>query len=404
MHDKLMQITQQASWHDRLPRYAYLAHLVRDKRVLDLGCGTGEGAALLAEAGARQVLAIDPSSASIEHARATYELPNLSFIARFVEDPLDAGQLTESGDFDSADPLAAADAFEAQLTSVRIAAPSPLETQSTESDDAPSEPPEGEESGTQPALAEPEQVHEAIAEPEPTHEAELAPESTETVPALEPDLGPEPSSETEAPLESESAPQSTSAGGGERFDIVLAINPDLPINDPAFLQRLLSFLDEGGFLVVSARIDGSHCLSDLLAHFEPGTNPGEPVTFADSEALRQHFAQLGLSAREVVQHAALSTRFAPANEPERAIDRVFGSTRESIPRFRLFFLFKGEARDVGAFECHVPLEPLVAQLGEGINALVSRISRLEHRALLVDEQRAQNVGLTDDLVEELRRA
>lgn len=50
----------------------------KGRRVLEVGCGTGETAALLAEAGAA-VLAVDYATAAIEQARARHQHPNLSF-------------------------------------------------------------------------------------------------------------------------------------------------------------------------------------------------------------------------------------------------------------------------------------------------------------------------------------
>ena len=64
------------AWHRA--RYAFALPYVEGKRVLDVGCGEGYGAALLAER-AREVVAVDYSPAAIEHAQATYARPNLRF-------------------------------------------------------------------------------------------------------------------------------------------------------------------------------------------------------------------------------------------------------------------------------------------------------------------------------------
>ncbi|MEO8055239.1 MAG: class I SAM-dependent methyltransferase [Acidobacteriota bacterium] len=48
-------------------------------RVLDAGCGTGYGAAVFAEAGAKSVLAVDLDSFSIRFARRRYSRPAISF-------------------------------------------------------------------------------------------------------------------------------------------------------------------------------------------------------------------------------------------------------------------------------------------------------------------------------------
>lgn len=51
----------------------------KGKRVLDLGCGTGQLAHLIAKRKAKYVLGIDYSAEAIKNARAKYNLPNLFF-------------------------------------------------------------------------------------------------------------------------------------------------------------------------------------------------------------------------------------------------------------------------------------------------------------------------------------
>lgn len=55
-------------------------------RVLDFGCGSGYGVALLAER-AGEVVGLDRSPASIEYARARYARPNASYRVADLEDP-----------------------------------------------------------------------------------------------------------------------------------------------------------------------------------------------------------------------------------------------------------------------------------------------------------------------------
>jgi 2-polyprenyl-3-methyl-5-hydroxy-6-metoxy-1,4-benzoquinol methylase len=64
------------AWHRA--RYEFARPFVSSRRVLDVGCGEGYGAALLSR-DADDVVAIDYSPAAIEHARKTYRRLNLRF-------------------------------------------------------------------------------------------------------------------------------------------------------------------------------------------------------------------------------------------------------------------------------------------------------------------------------------
>lgn len=55
-------------WH----RYALARSLAAGRRVLDAACGEGYGSALLADAGAREVLGVDLGAEAVAHARARY--------------------------------------------------------------------------------------------------------------------------------------------------------------------------------------------------------------------------------------------------------------------------------------------------------------------------------------------
>ena len=60
-------------------RYQLAAKWAVNKRVLDIGCGLGQGAEYLAKKKAKQVIGIDRSGAAINYARKKYSRPNLVF-------------------------------------------------------------------------------------------------------------------------------------------------------------------------------------------------------------------------------------------------------------------------------------------------------------------------------------
>ncbi len=66
-------------WNEHIARYHFARRLARSRRVLDLACGTGYGAATLAEAAAR-VTGIDISADAIAYAREHYDAGNLTFL------------------------------------------------------------------------------------------------------------------------------------------------------------------------------------------------------------------------------------------------------------------------------------------------------------------------------------
>ena len=67
---------QHYAWH--VARYRFALPFVVGKRVMDIGCGEGYGAALLAPV-AREVVAVDYSPAAVRHAQETYRRDNLRF-------------------------------------------------------------------------------------------------------------------------------------------------------------------------------------------------------------------------------------------------------------------------------------------------------------------------------------
>lgn len=72
---------------DYLARYAFARSFIERRSVLDVGCGLGYGAHLMAESGARRVLATDASRRTIRAAQILYHADNLRFaVARGVPD------------------------------------------------------------------------------------------------------------------------------------------------------------------------------------------------------------------------------------------------------------------------------------------------------------------------------
>jgi SAM-dependent methyltransferase len=67
------------AWLRRLPTYLYLVDLLPGRRVLEVGCGVGDGAQFLADHGAGQVVGVDRSEASIADARTRHRQINLEF-------------------------------------------------------------------------------------------------------------------------------------------------------------------------------------------------------------------------------------------------------------------------------------------------------------------------------------
>lgn len=65
-------------WYEHWHRYVFALDLIDDQAVLDLACGEGYGADLLARR-ARSVVGMDSSAAAIAHAAARYRRDNLEF-------------------------------------------------------------------------------------------------------------------------------------------------------------------------------------------------------------------------------------------------------------------------------------------------------------------------------------
>ena len=60
-------------------RYLFASQFVKSKTVLDAACGTGYGASIMLDAGAKKVVGIDNSSEAIEYCKKNYKKNNLEF-------------------------------------------------------------------------------------------------------------------------------------------------------------------------------------------------------------------------------------------------------------------------------------------------------------------------------------
>jgi glycosyltransferase involved in cell wall biosynthesis/SAM-dependent methyltransferase len=96
-------------YHEHAARYLFAAQAVEGKRVLDVGCGVGYGTALLADAGAREVVAFDLSEEAIGHARAHFARPVITYAVGSAES-FDFGQFDVVTCFELIEHVAAQDA------------------------------------------------------------------------------------------------------------------------------------------------------------------------------------------------------------------------------------------------------------------------------------------------------
>ncbi len=110
---------------EHLHRYVLATRLAPDKRVLDIACGEGYGANLLAAAGAHEVTGIDIDETALRHARARYLHPALRFLrGNGVALPLSDGSVDLAVSFETLEHLADHDAMLAELR--RVLAPGGL--------------------------------------------------------------------------------------------------------------------------------------------------------------------------------------------------------------------------------------------------------------------------------------
>jgi SAM-dependent methyltransferase len=82
----LPDVPEENYWFRRhLAVYRWIAQRCAGKRVVDMACGEGYGAAMLAESAA-EVFGVDANPEAFEHARLRYRAPNLRFERALVEE------------------------------------------------------------------------------------------------------------------------------------------------------------------------------------------------------------------------------------------------------------------------------------------------------------------------------
>lgn len=70
---------QENLYQEHLARYRFAISYIKGKKVLDAGCGCGNGAYFLATKGAKKVVGVDNSEEALAYCRNHYQAPNLSF-------------------------------------------------------------------------------------------------------------------------------------------------------------------------------------------------------------------------------------------------------------------------------------------------------------------------------------
>ncbi|MFH1744598.1 MAG: class I SAM-dependent methyltransferase [bacterium] len=73
-------------YDEHLVRYIFASKFVKDKIVLDVACGSGYGAQILANAGAKEITAIDASEEALVQARKNNSKENIKYIFGKAED------------------------------------------------------------------------------------------------------------------------------------------------------------------------------------------------------------------------------------------------------------------------------------------------------------------------------
>src|SRR4051812_5707142 len=80
-HERFSEKRWSPPWvrHQHVTRYQWVTQFTVGRRVIDTACGTGYGAKMLLDGGARDVLAFDRSPKAIEEAQRFYSSDRLLF-------------------------------------------------------------------------------------------------------------------------------------------------------------------------------------------------------------------------------------------------------------------------------------------------------------------------------------
>jgi len=107
--------------YEHLHRYALAFGLAKGKRVLDIACGEGYGANLLADVGSK-VIGVDLDAATIAHAKAKYRRRNLHFVrGSCTEIPCADHSIDLVASFETIEHISEHDAFLSEIK--RVLAP-----------------------------------------------------------------------------------------------------------------------------------------------------------------------------------------------------------------------------------------------------------------------------------------
>ncbi|MBI4535613.1 MAG: methyltransferase domain-containing protein, partial [Ignavibacteriae bacterium] len=102
--------------HQHLARYEFAGRFVRGKRVLDVACGSGYGAAILREAGAAYVLGVDKSESAVEYAKNHNSRDSVEFVFGTSENLSPYGEFDVVVSFETIEHLTYPETFLAQVT------------------------------------------------------------------------------------------------------------------------------------------------------------------------------------------------------------------------------------------------------------------------------------------------